>query len=156
MHSTGIRNRRACRYHPSIWLSAPVGSIDILRGFLAVSIVLLVVCQGCRSVNGCDIRRRDRSKEDAPHMVTLKQVSKVYDRGGDRICGLDRVSLHIEAGAFCAFVGPSGCGKSTLLNLIAGLDMPTSGEILLDGQSTAQFTVNDWTRTRRQSIGIVF
>jgi putative ABC transport system ATP-binding protein len=89
-------------------------------------------------------------------MVTLKQVSKVYERGGDHICGLDRVSLDVEAGVFCAFVGPSGCGKSTLLNLIAGLDMPTTGEILLDGQSTARFTANDWTRTRRQSIGIVF
>jgi putative ABC transport system ATP-binding protein len=89
-------------------------------------------------------------------MVTLKLVSKVYERGGDHICGLDRVSLDVEGGAFCAFVGPSGCGKSTLLNLIAGLDMPTSGEILLDGQSTARFTANDWTRTRRHSIGIVF
>ena len=89
-------------------------------------------------------------------MVTLTQVSKVYERGGDQICGLDRVSLDVADGAFCAFVGPSGCGKSTLLNLIAGLDVPTSGEILLDGQSTAKFSTNDWTRARRQSIGIVF
>ncbi len=89
-------------------------------------------------------------------MVTLKQVSKVYERGGDHICALDHVSLDVEAGAFCAFVGPSGCGKSTLLNLIAGLDVPTSGEILLDGQPTIRFTQNEWTRARRQSIGIVF
>jgi ABC-type lipoprotein export system ATPase subunit len=89
-------------------------------------------------------------------MVTLKQVSKVYERGGDHICGLDQVSLDVAAGDFCALVGPSGCGKSTLLNLIAGLDVPTSGEILLEGRSTANYTVNDWTRMRRQSIGIVF
>ena len=89
-------------------------------------------------------------------MVRLNEVSKVYERGGDRICGLDRVTLDVAGGAFCAFVGPSGCGKSTLLNLIAGLDLPTSGEIFLDGQSTARFTSNDWTRIRRQSIGIVF
>lgn len=62
----------------------------------------------------------------------------------------------MAAGTFCAFVGPSGCGKSTLLNLIAGLDMPTSGEIELDGHSTVRFTSNDWTRIRRWSIGIVF
>jgi putative ABC transport system ATP-binding protein len=89
-------------------------------------------------------------------MVKLTEVSKIYERGGDHICGLDRVSLDVEAGAFCAFVGPSGCGKSTLLNLIAGLDMPTSGEIHLDGQSTARFGSDDWTTIRRQSIGIVF
>jgi putative ABC transport system ATP-binding protein len=89
-------------------------------------------------------------------MVTLNQVSKFYERGGDHICGLDRVSLDVAAGAFCAFVGPSGCGKSTLLNLVAGLDVPTSGEVRLDGQSTARFSADDWTRARRQSIGIVF
>jgi ABC-type lipoprotein export system ATPase subunit len=53
-------------------------------------------------------------------------------------------------------VGPSGCGKSTLLNLIAGLDLPTSGTIHLDGRSTAGFHSEDWTRIRRQLIGIVF
>jgi putative ABC transport system ATP-binding protein len=89
-------------------------------------------------------------------MVKLIELSKIYERGGDQLCGLDRVSLDVAPGAFCAFVGPSGCGKSTLLNLIAGLDVPTSGQIELDGQSTARFTADDWTRIRRQSIGIVF
>ena len=89
-------------------------------------------------------------------MVTLTDVSKIYIRGEDRICGLDRVSLDISASTFCAFVGPSGCGKSTLLNLIAGLDLPTSGTIHLDGQSTAAFNSEDWTRVRRESIGIIF
>lgn len=89
-------------------------------------------------------------------MVTLTEVSKIYTRGEDRICGLDHVSLDVSPGTFCAFVGPSGCGKSTLLNLIAGLDHPTSGTINLNGQSTAGFTSDDWTRIRRQSIGIVF
>jgi putative ABC transport system ATP-binding protein len=89
-------------------------------------------------------------------MVTLTEVSKIYRRGDDRICGLDQVSLDVSAGTFCAFVGPSGCGKSTLLNLIAGLDLPTSGSIHLDGQSTSGYSSDDWTRIRRQSIGIVF
>lgn len=89
-------------------------------------------------------------------MVKLIEVSKVYKRGGDSICGLDRVSFDVAEGAFCAFVGPSGCGKSTLLNLVAGLDFPTSGEIILDGQSTSRFTADQWTKRRRQSIGIVF
>jgi putative ABC transport system ATP-binding protein len=89
-------------------------------------------------------------------MITLEEVSKIYTRGNDRICGLDRVSLDIGAGTFCAFVGPSGCGKSTLLNMIAGLDAPTSGVIYLDGRSTAGYRAEDWTRARRHSIGIVF
>ncbi len=89
-------------------------------------------------------------------MVSLIALSKTYERGEDRIPGLDRVSLDVAAGEFCAFVGPSGCGKSTLLNLIAGLDRPTSGEIRLNGQSTASFTPDDWTNARRQLIGIVF
>ena len=89
-------------------------------------------------------------------MVTLTEVSKIYIKGEDRICGLDHVNLDVSAGTFCAFVGPSGCGKSTLLNLIAGLDVPTSGTIHLDGRSTASFSSEDWTKIRRQSVGIVF
>ena len=66
------------------------------------------------------------------------------------------VSLEIRKGEFCAFVGPSGCGKSTLLNLIAGLDVPTSGDIVLDGRSTSNLTSHEWTTIRRETIGIVF
>lgn len=89
-------------------------------------------------------------------MVKLDRVSKIYRRGEATISGLDQVTLEVTRGDFCAFVGPSGCGKSTLLNLIAGLDRPTSGEIVLDGKSTNRFTSNDWTKIRRESIGIVF
>jgi putative ABC transport system ATP-binding protein len=103
----------------------------------------------------CDIRSKAHERLFPP-MVTLTDVSKVYTRGDDRIYALDRVSLDVSAGTFCAFVGPSGCGKSTLLNVIAGLDLPTSGTIDLEGRSTAGFSSDDWTRIRRQSIGIVF
>lgn len=89
-------------------------------------------------------------------MVRLDRVSKIYERGGDRIIGLDRVTVEVAAGDFCALTGPSGCGKSTLLNLVAGLDAPTSGDILLGGRSTSRFTSDDWTRIRRETVGIVF
>ncbi|HEU4684204.1 MAG TPA: ABC transporter ATP-binding protein [Nitrospira sp.] len=89
-------------------------------------------------------------------MVQLRQVSKLYRRGQATIAALDEVSLDVLPGEFCAFIGPSGCGKSTMLNLIAGLDHPTSGDIMLDGQSTARFTSRDWTAVRRDSIGIAF
>jgi len=89
-------------------------------------------------------------------MVKLDRVSKIYRRGDAIITGLDRVTLEVAAGDFSAFAGPSGCGKSTLLNLIAGLDLPTSGEIFLDGRPTGRFSSHDWTSVRRESIGIVF
>jgi ABC-type lipoprotein export system ATPase subunit len=89
-------------------------------------------------------------------MVRFEQVSKMYERGGETITGLDRVTIEVAKGDFCAFIGPSGCGKSTLLNLVAGLDRPTSGAIFLGGRSTSQFTGDDWTRIRRETVGIIF
>lgn len=89
-------------------------------------------------------------------MVSLTQVSKTYVRGETTVSALIDVTLKIQRGEFCAFVGPSGCGKSTLLNLIAGLDQPTSGEILIESRSTREFTSAEWTKIRRETIGIVF
>ncbi|THJ25266.1 MAG: ABC transporter ATP-binding protein [Nitrospira sp. CG24E] len=89
-------------------------------------------------------------------VVRFDQVSKIYERGGETITGLDQVTIEVAKGDFCAFIGPSGCGKSTLLNLVAGLDMPTSGSIFLGGRSTGQFASDDWTRVRRETVGIIF
>jgi ABC-type lipoprotein export system ATPase subunit len=89
-------------------------------------------------------------------MVILRQLSKIYSRGEAMVTALRDVNLEMKPGEFCAFVGPSGCGKSTLLNLVAGLDLPTSGEIVLDGRSTRNLTGYEWTKIRRETIGIVF
>jgi putative ABC transport system ATP-binding protein len=89
-------------------------------------------------------------------VVRLEGVSKVYQRGASTIRAVQGVSLEVAKGEFLAVMGPSGSGKSTLLNLIGGLDRPTEGDVILDGRSTRGFTESDWTRLRRERIGIVF
>jgi ABC-type lipoprotein export system ATPase subunit len=93
---------------------------------------------------------------DAGNVVRFSQVTKVHQRGASRVLALRDVTLDVLAGEFCAIVGPSGCGKSTLLNLIAGMDRPSSGEILFQGSSTATFSDKKWTHLRREVIGLVF
>ena len=89
-------------------------------------------------------------------MVRLEGVSKVYQRGASIIQAVQGVSLEVAKGEFLAIMGPSGSGKSTLLNLIGGLDRPTEGDVVIDGRSTRGFAEADWTRLRRERIGVVF
>ncbi|MCS7051202.1 MAG: ATP-binding cassette domain-containing protein, partial [Thermomicrobium sp.] len=70
----------------------------------------------------------------APPRVELRRVTKVFRRGRERIVALGPIDLLVLNREFVSIVGPSGCGKSTLLNIVAGLEQPTSGEVLLDGQ----------------------
>lgn len=89
-------------------------------------------------------------------MVTFVHVWKEYRRGNIVIPALRDVSFHIDQGEFCALMGPSGSGKSTFLNVIAGLDQITAGDIFLEGKSTTGFSDADWTKRRREFIGMVF
>lgn len=91
-----------------------------------------------------------------PIVVSVHNLSKEYRPGGTVVRALDKVTLEVRSGEFCAFVGPSGCGKSTLLNVIGGLDTPTSGTIALDGRPVTDASPMEWTRLRRELIGIVF
>ena len=88
--------------------------------------------------------------------VTLDHVCKVYERGSVTVSVLRDADLHVASGEFCVIMGPSGSGKSTLLNVIAGLDSVTSGAIRLDDQPTDRFSDAEWTRYRRETIGMVF
>src|SRR5947209_7293363 len=91
-----------------------------------------------------------------PPRLELRQVSKIYSSGGQNVAALSGVSLRFEAGTVTALVGRSGCGKSTLLNLAGAMDFPTSGEVLIDGRSTAALGEQELTSLRRKRIGFVF
>ncbi|MFN7265805.1 MAG: ABC transporter ATP-binding protein [Phenylobacterium sp.] len=89
-------------------------------------------------------------------LIQLRDVSKDYRRGSQRIPVLSHIDLEVEAGDFLALVGPSGSGKSTLLNLVGGLDQPTSGEIRVAGESIDRLSSSALTTWRAQNVGFVF
>jgi putative ABC transport system ATP-binding protein len=89
-------------------------------------------------------------------VIETKGLRKTYEAEGSPVRALRGVDMTMEAGEFVAVMGPSGCGKSTLLNLIAGLDMPTEGEIIVAGSSLTGMDENALARMRRAHIGIVF
>jgi putative ABC transport system ATP-binding protein len=88
--------------------------------------------------------------------LELRDVSKTYQNGGEPVSVLHEISLSLESGEVTALVGRSGCGKTTLLNLAGAMDLPTSGEVLIDGRATASLSEAELTALRRNRIGFVF
>jgi putative ABC transport system ATP-binding protein len=89
-------------------------------------------------------------------LVQVRSVDKSYQRGKQTVEVLHRLTLDIPRGDFVALMGPSGSGKTTLLNLIGGLDRPTAGEILVDGQRIDQLSGSRLARWRARNVGFVF
>lgn len=89
-------------------------------------------------------------------MIKLVDVTKIYRQGNQQVTAVDRVSLEIPRGEFLAITGPSGCGKSTLINLLGGLDIPTNGEVIIDGVNLADMDDARLTHFRRERVGIIF
>ena len=89
-------------------------------------------------------------------ILSTHQLTKVYGAGATAVRALDGVSLAVETGEFVAVVGTSGSGKSTLLHLLGGLDRPTAGEVLVDGQPIFALKPEALTIFRRRKIGFVF
>jgi len=88
--------------------------------------------------------------------VDLQDVTKTYGRDGQAITVLDRVSLQVAKGAFLALMGPSGSGKSTLLNLIAGIDRPSAGSVVVGGTEISRLSEGALARWRSQNVGFIF
>jgi putative ABC transport system ATP-binding protein len=89
-------------------------------------------------------------------MIRATGVNKSYRRGSSEISVLEGIDLEIERAEFVALMGPSGSGKSTLLNLLAGIDLPTSGSISVAGEEISALSERRRTRWRAQHIGMVF
>lgn len=88
--------------------------------------------------------------------VSVKNISKVFSLGESEVHALKNVSFDIEAGGCVSIVGPSGSGKSTCMNMIGCLDRPTTGEVFVDGQNTAQMNDSELAHLRNQTVGFVF
>ena len=89
-------------------------------------------------------------------MLIARHLTKTYLSGGRPLTVLKEVSVEVEDGGFLAVVGPSGCGKTTLLGLLAGLDLPTAGNVVLDGQDLAALSEDGRARLRGERVGFVF
>ena len=89
-------------------------------------------------------------------LLELTEVQRHYMQGEQRVDVLRGASLALRAGKLTALVGPSGCGKSTLLNIAGLLEKPTSGDVIVDGTSTARLGQRSCGRLRRSHIGFVF
>ena len=89
-------------------------------------------------------------------LVAIRNLSKVYERGSQKVEVLHRIDLDIEQGDFVALMGPSGSGKTTLLNLIGGLDCPTEGIIAVSGRRIDRLSEDALAKWRAANIGFVF
>ena len=92
----------------------------------------------------------------AETLINLVQVTKHYRRDTIDIPVLDNIDLEIARGEFLALMGPSGSGKTTLLNLIAGIDKPNSGRVIIDGKDIAKFNEQQLAKWRARHVGFIF
>ena len=88
--------------------------------------------------------------------VTLGRVYKVYERDSQEIVVLDGIDFSVPAGEFVALMGPSGSGKTTLLNLIAGIDRPTSGSVVVGGTDVTTLSEGELAKWRSRAVGFIF
>ena len=90
------------------------------------------------------------------NIIRISGLTRVYIMGDAEVRAIDGIDLTVARGEFLGLVGASGSGKSTLLNLIAGLDSPSSGKIIVDGQDLAAMTAKELAIHRRYTVGMVF
>lgn len=97
-----------------------------------------------------------KSKSAPDNVVSLQGVTKLYKRGSETVEVLKRLDLNVPQGDFLALMGPSGSGKTTLMNLLGGLDRPTSGAVVVDGQDIGKLSDSALSAWRARHVGFVF
>jgi putative ABC transport system ATP-binding protein len=89
-------------------------------------------------------------------MISCQSISKSYRKGANTVTPLENLNLVVPRAEFLALMGPSGSGKTTLLNLISGIDSPTTGTLLIDGENIAGFSRKQLTKWRSRKVGYIF
>lgn len=90
------------------------------------------------------------------HIIECRKLTKSYQKGDRLVTPLQELDLDLEPGKFLALMGPSGSGKTTLLNLLAGIDSPTAGELLIQGKNIAKLSRRQLTKWRSENVGYIF
>ncbi len=93
---------------------------------------------------------------EAEGLIELHELTRLYQMGEVTVRALDGLELSIERGEFLVLLGPSGSGKTTTLNLIGGLDRPTSGDVIVEGEAIAGYDEARLTEYRRRKVGFIF
>lgn len=93
---------------------------------------------------------------DKKPLILMNDITKVYKMGKQELKVLDNVSIEVEKGEFVAVLGPSGSGKSTLMNILGCIDIPTSGEYILDGKNIKARSEDELASIRNRKIGFIF
>jgi putative ABC transport system ATP-binding protein len=97
-----------------------------------------------------------KMSEKKEHLIEVKNVQRIFEMGEVKVQALKGANLTIDEGEFVVILGPSGSGKTTLLNQIGGIDTPTSGEVIVDGKNISNYSMDELTVHRRDTIGWIF
>lgn len=143
---------------PELFLSDKI--VTIIISFVTVQsfcIVRMVVEKRSKFLSSQKVRILLRkTRRNAMAVLEVKELTKKYGEGESEVIALDHVSFSVERGEFVAIIGVSGSGKSTLMNMIGGIDYPTSGSIIIDGNEIQAMSEDELAIFRRRNLGIVY
>lgn len=143
---------------PELFLSDKI--VTIINSFVTVQsfcIVRMVVEKRSKFLSSQKVRILLRkTRRNAMAVLEVKELTKKYGEGESEVIALDHVSFSVERGEFVAIIGASGSGKSTLMNMIGGIDHPTSGSIIIDGNEIQAMSEDELAIFRRRNLGIVY
>lgn len=143
---------------PELFLSDKI--VTIIISFVTVQsfcIARMVVEKRSKFLSSQKVRILLRkTRRNAMAVLEVKELTKKYGEGESEVIALDHVSFSVERGEFVAIIGASGSGKSTLMNMIGGIDHPTSGSIIIDGNEIQVMSEDELAIFRRRNLGIVY